>query len=122
MKEIKADYFVIINNDIEVTDNWLFPIVNLMESDKSIAACMPKILSFNQKDYFEYAGAAGGFIDLLGYPFCRGRILNTIEKDSGQYDNPVNVFWATGACMIIRSKAYFETGGFDAIFLHIWKK
>lgn len=116
LKEIKADYFVIINNDIEVTDNWLSPIVNLMESDQSIAACMPKILSFNQKEYFEYSGAAGGFIDFFGYPFCRGRILNTIEKDYGQYDKIIDVFWATGACMIIRSKAYFEAGGFDSIF------
>jgi len=116
LKKINADYFVLINTDVEVTDNWLAPIIELMEKDKHIAACMPKILSYYNKEYFEYAGAAGGFIDVLGYPFCRGRILNVVEKDEGQYDEIIKVFWASGACLIIRSSVYFEAGEFDPLF------
>jgi GT2 family glycosyltransferase len=115
LEQIKTEYFVLLNSDVMVTSNWL-SLVDLMEKDKSIAACMPKIRSYANNDYFEYAGAAGGFIDKLGYPFCRGRILNNIEKDKGQYDDPIEVFWASGACMFLRAKAYFEAGGLDKDF------
>jgi GT2 family glycosyltransferase len=115
LEQIKSEYFVLLNSDVMVTSNWL-SLVDLMEKDKSIAACMPKIRSYANNDYFEYAGAAGGFIDKLGYPFCRGRILNNIEKDEGQYDDPIEVFWASGACMFLRAKAYFEAGGLDKDF------
>ncbi len=115
LEQIKSEYFVLLNSDVMVTPNWL-SIIELMEKDSTIAACMPKIRSYANNDYFEYAGAAGGFIDKLGYPFCRGRILNNIEKDTGQYNDPVEVFWASGACMFLRSKAYFEAGGLDRDF------
>ena len=112
LAQIKSEYFVLLNSDVEVTKKWL-SIIELMDKDMSIAAVMPKIMSYNNKDYFEYAGAAGGFIDKFGYPFCRGRILNVIEKDNGQYNDLTEVFWASGACMFLRSKAYFEAGGLD---------
>jgi GT2 family glycosyltransferase len=115
LEQIKSEYFVLLNSDVMVTSNWL-SIVELMEKDNSIAACMPKIRSYANNNYFEYAGAAGGFIDKLGYPFCRGRILNNIEKDTGQYNDPIEVFWASGACMFLRAKAYFEAGGLDKDF------
>jgi len=115
LNQIKSEYFVLLNSDVMVTSHWL-SIIDIMDNDKSIAACMPKIISFNSKEYFEYAGAAGGFIDRYGYPFCRGRILNKIERDTGQYDNTLEVFWASGACMFIRAKAYFEAGGLDKDF------
>jgi hypothetical protein len=101
---------------VEVTPGWLDPVIRLMESDTTIAAAQPKILSFHQRDHFEYAGAAGGFIDLLGYPFCRGRVFNTIEKDKGQYNDTRPVFWATGACLFVRAKAFAAMGGFDEHF------
>ena len=115
LEQIKSEYFVLLNSDVMVTSNWL-SIVELMEKDNSIAACMPKIKSYANNDYFEYAGAAGGFIDKLGYTFCRGRILNNIEKDTGQYNDPIEVFWASGACMFLRSEAYFKAGGLDKDF------
>ncbi len=115
LEQIKSEYFVLLNSDVMVTSGWL-SIINIMEKDSTIAACMPKIKSYAENDYFEYAGASGGFIDRLGYPFCRGRILNKIEKDTGQYDDPIEVFWASGACMFLRSKAYFEAGGLDKDF------
>jgi GT2 family glycosyltransferase len=115
LNQIKSEYFVLLNSDVMVTSRWL-SVIDIMDNDKSIAACMPKIRSFDNKEYFEYAGAAGGFIDKYGYPFCRGRILNRIEKDNGQYDNTLEVFWASGACMFIRAKAYFEAGGLDKDF------
>ncbi len=116
LRLIDSDYYVVLNSDVEVTENWLDEPIRLMESDSSIAAVQPKILSFLQKTHFEYAGAAGGFIDRFGYPFCRGRIFNEIEKDCGQYDSQSDIFWATGACMFIRSKLFHEVGGFDADF------
>ena len=116
LKQIDAEYYVLINSDIEVTQNWLSPIINIMDEDESIAACQPKILDYNNKDKFEYAGAAGGFIDDLGYPFCRGRIFDTLETDNGQYNSPIEVFWATGACMFVRAKQYWEVGGLDEDF------
>jgi len=116
LKLVEADYFVILNSDVEVTAGWLQSPIRLMESDKKIAAVQPKILSFHQKTQFEYAGAAGGFIDRFGYPFCRGRIFNEIETDNGQYDNITDIFWATGACIFVRSDLFREVGGFDADF------
>jgi GT2 family glycosyltransferase len=115
LNQIKSEYFVLLNSDVMVTNQWL-SIIDKMDINKSIAACMPKIKSYNNKEYFEYAGASGGFIDKYGYPFCRGRILNNIEKDNGQYDDAAEVFWASGACMFIRAKAYFEAGGLDKDF------
>ena len=116
LKKINAKYFVLLNSDVETAENWLEPLVSHLDNNKDVAACMPKILSHQQKTMFEYAGAAGGFIDKYGYPFCRGRILSNLEKDENQYDTPINVFWTTGACMIIRSEIYNELGGFDEDF------
>jgi len=116
LKQIESEYFVLLNSDVEVTPHWLTPVIQIMDNDRSIAACMPKIKSYDNRDLFEYAGAAGGFIDKFGYPFCRGRILNIIEKDNGQYDDMREIFWASGACMFIRASAYFEAGGLDADF------
>ena len=113
---INNEYFLLLNSDVEVTAGWLDPMLKLMESDTSIGACQPKILSLNHPDEFEYAGAAGGFIDRFGYPFCRGRILQEVEKDLGQYDNRLTVSWASGACMMVRSSVWHECGGFDADF------
>jgi GT2 family glycosyltransferase len=116
LKQIEADYFVILNSDVEVTAGWLESPIRLMESDKNIAAVQPKILSYQNRTHFEYAGAAGGFIDRFGYPFCRGRIFDEVETDNGQYDNVIDVFWATGACIFVRSDLFLEVGGFDADF------
>lgn len=116
LKQIEADYFVILNSDVEVTSGWLVSPIKLMEADKKIAAVQPKILSYNRKTHFEYAGAAGGFIDKFGYPFCRGRIFDEVEADNGQYDNVEDIFWATGACMFVRSDFFCQVGGFDADF------
>ncbi|MBN1159228.1 MAG: glycosyltransferase family 2 protein [Bacteroidales bacterium] len=116
LKRIESEYFVLLNTDVQVTSGWLSPLINEMDQDKNIAACMPKIRAFRQQDSFEYAGAAGGFIDTFGYPFCRGRILNQIEKDTGQYDENMRIFWASGACLAIRSSAYSEAGGLDSTF------
>ena len=116
LKLIDAEYFVILNSDIEVTSGWLDSPVRLLDSDKTIAAVQPKILSYHQKTHFEYAGAAGGFIDRFGYPFCRGRIFNEIEEDNGQYDKESDIFWASGACMIIRAEQFRKAGGFDTDF------
>lgn len=114
--QIESEYFVILNSDVEVTPNWLEPLIDFMDKNRASAACQPKIKSFAQKDYFEYAGAAGGFIDKYGYPFCRGRILNELEKDEGQYDDVREIFWATGACMFVRASVFQSAGGFDEDF------
>ncbi|MBP6977224.1 MAG: glycosyltransferase family 2 protein [Lentimicrobiaceae bacterium] len=116
LKLVDADYYVLLNNDILVTPGWIPPVIKLMESDPKIAACQPKLRSYTERDQFEYAGAAGGFIDRLGYPFCRGRIFQSIEEDHGQYDDPREIFWATGACMFIRAELYHRFGGFDDDF------
>lgn len=116
LKHMDADYYVILNSDVEVTEGWLEAPVRLMEADQTIAAIQPKILSYHQKTHFEYAGAAGGFIDRYGYPFCRGRIFDQVEEDKGQYDSQIDIFWATGACMFIRADLFHEAEGFDAQF------
>lgn len=116
LKQIKAAYYILLNSDIEVTPHWTVPLIQLLDQDSHIAACQPKILSYHNRDCFEYAGAAGGFVDYLGYPFCRGRIFDTIEKDTGQYDDTIPVFWATGACLVIRSHIFHGMGGFDKDF------
>ena len=116
LKFIKSDYYILLNSDVEVTKNWLGPLFNLMESDKNIAACQPKVLSYKNKNMFEYAGASGGFLDKLGYPFCRGRIFDTLEEDKGQYDSKIQIFWASGCCLMIRSKVFHKCDGFDKSF------
>ncbi len=116
LPKIDAKYYVLLNSDVEVTENWLPPLVNMLEKNPSIAAAMPKINSYINRSYFEYAGAGGGFIDKFGYPFCQGRILSKIEKDTGQYDNNREIFWASGACMFLRSEAYIKAGGLDGDF------
>jgi len=116
LKKIDADYFVILNSDVEVSAGWLDSPVQMMEDNDSIAVIQPKILNFHQKAHFEYAGAAGGFIDRYGYPFCRGRIFSEVEADNGQYNDSIDIFWATGACMIVRAKVFTEAGGFDPDF------
>ena len=116
LKRVVADYYVLLNSDVEVTEGWIAPVISLMESDKKIAACQPKILSFEKKDQFEYAGAAGGWIDSLGYPFSRGRIFETCEKDRGQYNDTSEIFWATGACLFVRASIFHELNGFDEYF------
>ena len=113
LNQIHAEYYILLNSDVEVTENWISPIISLMDSDKNIAACQPKLLDFNNRNKFEYAGASGGFIDNLGYPFCRGRIFDDLEEDKGQYNDAVEVFWATGACIFVKAEAFWEVGGFD---------
>lgn len=116
LKYVSAEYFVLLNSDVEVTPNWIEPIITMMDADKTIGACQPKVLSYHNKDRFEYAGAGGGFIDHLGYPFCRGRIFNDIEIDTHQYDDSIPVFWATGACMFVRADVYNQLEGLDEQF------
>lgn len=116
LKKLKSQYFVLLNSDVEVTHNWLPPIIDEMDLRPEIAAAQPKIRSYAQRDQFEYAGAAGGFIDKFGFPFCRGRLFDNCEQDQGQYDTIREVFWATGACLVIRAKAYFEAKGLDKRF------
>ena len=115
-KEIDSEYFVLINSDIEVTEDWLGPLVDWMDNHPECGACAPKLHSWQEKEKFEYAGAAGGYIDLFGYPFCRGRVLSRLETDKGQYDMPTDVFWATGACLMVRSSVYRDLGGLDDRF------
>lgn len=114
--QIEAKYYVLLNSDIEVTSGWLSPLVTFMENNPDVASCQPKVLSYYQKDQFEHAGAAGCFIDKYGFPFCRGRILHKVEKDIGQYDSQIDVFWSSGACMIVSGEAWKKCGGFDADF------
>lgn len=116
LKQVQADYYVLLNSDVEVTPGWLDPMVMLMESDKNIAACQPKILTWSNKTLFEYAGAAGGYIDSLGYPFARGRVFDICETDNGQYNDPCAVAWASGAALMIRPSVYKECGGLDPNF------
>lgn len=116
LEQVEADYFILLNSDVEVHSGWIMPVIKLMESDPLIAAAAPKIKSFAEKDHFEHAGAAGGFIDKYGYPFCRGRMFYEIEEDKGQYEQSGEVFWATGAAMFVKKKYWVEAGGFDDRF------
>lgn len=113
LKHIDADIYCLLNSDVEVTEGWLDPIVSLYAHNPDVAIVQPKILDLMRRDHFEYAGAGGGFLDQLGYPFCRGRIFQSLEKDIGQYDDTCEIFWATGACMFIKSKVFWEIGAFD---------
>lgn len=117
LEKVEApEYFVLINSDIEVTEDWLIPLEQWMDSHPDCGACAPKLHSFQERDKFEYAGAAGGYIDRYGYPFCRGRVMKRLEEDKGQYDSPADVMWATGACLMVRSSVYRELGGLDERF------
>lgn len=116
LAQVDEEYAVLLNSDVEVTRGWLSPMTQFLDSNPEVAACQPKLLSFKQKDFFEYAGAAGGFIDKWGYTFCRGRIFNTVERDRGQYDDTTDVFWATGAALMIRNEVYKNNGGLDGRF------
>ena len=116
IEQIEARYYVLLNSDIEVTEGWLEPMLSYMDINPDVASAQPKILSYSQREKFEYAGAAGGFIDKYGYPLCRGRIFYKTEKDEGQYDNQTDIFWSTGACMTVRAEAWKKCGGFDADF------
>ncbi len=116
LKLIDSEYYVLLNSDVEVTPNWILPIIDIMEKEGQIAAIQPKILSYTDKSKFEYAGAAGGFMDKYGYPFCRGRLFDKVEEDYGQYDDTCDIFWATGACLFVRATCFHEVGGFDDEF------
>ena len=116
LAQIEAEYFVLLNSDVEVKDDWISPMLQYLDTHPEVAACQPKILSWHAPDKFEYAGAAGGYMDAWGYPYCRGRIMNTVETDEGQYDTVAPVFWATGAALMVRSAVYHEVGGLDARF------
>ena len=120
LKHIQAEIFCLLNSDVEVTENWLDPITAVFMREKETAIIQPKILDYKNKDYFEYAGAAGGFIDQYGYPFCRGRLFDTIEKDTGQYNDTSQIFWASGACFFIRKTVFENLEGFDdSYFAHM---
>ncbi|MBR4787164.1 MAG: glycosyltransferase family 2 protein [Bacteroidales bacterium] len=116
LQQVEAQYYCLLNSDIEVTEHWVEPIIEMMDANNKIAAVQPKLRSFNQRDAFEYAGAAGGFVDKYGYPFCRGRVFGHVEKDHGQYDTDIDVFWATGAALFVRSDVYRVMGGLDDDF------
>lgn len=116
LAQVQADYFVLLNSDVEVVPGWVEPIITLMEGDKTVGACQPKILSYNQRELFEYAGAAGGWLDAYGYAFSRGRVFDVLEKDEGQFNDTADIFWATGAAMFVRAEAYNKLGGLDGYF------
>jgi len=116
LNKIDAEYFILINSDVEVTEGWVSPLLETIEGNPDVVACQPKILAYHERDHFEYAGAAGGFIDWLGYPFCRGRLFDNLEKDQGQYDRNSGIFWASGACFIIKKEIFHAVGEFDKEF------
>lgn len=116
LEQIEAKYYLLLNSDIEVTEKWLKPLIDFMDSNQDVASCQPKIRSYYNRDLFEHAGAAGCFIDKYGFPFCRGRIFEHVEKDTGQYNDQTKIFWSSGACMIVRSDAWKKAGGFDPSF------
>lgn len=116
LAQIEADYYVLLNSDVEVTEHWLESLIDYMNNNENVAACQPKILSYSKHTHFEHAGASGGFIDRFGFPFCRGRVFGVVEEDKGQYDSITDVFWATGACLLIRANVYWKVGGLDDDF------
>jgi GT2 family glycosyltransferase len=116
LTQVDAEYYILLNSDIEVTENWIAPVIKLLDSNPEVIACQPVIRSYHSPAHFEYAGASGGFIDAYGYPFCRGRIFQNLEEDIEQYNQPIEVFWATGACMFVKADKFHELGGFDADF------
>lgn len=116
LKEISSEYYLLLNSDVEVTSGWLRPLQIFMETHPDVAACQPKVRSILNPDMFEYSGACGGYIDRYGYPYCRGRIFSTVEHDDGQYDEPAEIHWASGAALMIRSSDYWNAGGFDSRF------
>lgn len=116
LKQVDAEYYLLLNSDIEVTKGWLTPLLAFMDAHAEVAACQPKLLSIYQRDSFEYAGACGGYLDRYGYPFCRGRVFDVVEKDQGQYDEPAKIHWATGAALLVRARIYKEVGGLDGRF------
>lgn len=116
LKQVDSEFYLLLNSDVEVTEGWLQPLLNFMDANADCAACQPKLLSECSRDHFEYAGASGGYIDRYGYPFCRGRMFDTVEQDHGQYDDVAEVLWATGACLLIRSVDYWRVGGLDERF------
>ena len=116
LAQVEAEYYLLLNSDIEVTHHWLTPLVEFMDVHPEVAACQPKLLSIYNKDMFEYAGASGGYLDRFGYPFCRGRLFDTVEEDNGQYDYATEILWATGAALMIRAKDYWDCGGLDGRF------
>lgn len=116
LQTLHHDYFILLNSDVEVTEGWIDPLLTFMENHPECAACQPKINAWRDKIFFEYAGASGGYIDFAGYPFCRGRIFGTLEKDEGQYNTPTKVFWGSGACLMIRRNVFVDAGGFDEHF------
>ncbi|WP_454045571.1 glycosyltransferase family 2 protein [Chryseobacterium sp. Marseille-Q8038] len=116
LKSVKNEYYCLLNSDVEVTENWTAPVLELLENNSSISAVQPKVLSYHNRNYFEFAGAAGGLIDNLGYPYCRGRVFDDLEEDKGQYNDETEIFWASGCCFFIRSKDFWDQNGFDARF------
>ena len=116
LRQVEADYYLLLNSDIEVTHHWLTPLIEYMDTHNDVAACQPKLLSIADRDQFEYAGASGGFLDRYGYPFCRGRIFDTVERDNGQYNYPCDILWATGAALMVRARDYWDAGGLDGRF------
>ena len=116
LREVEAEYYLLLNSDVEVREGWLQPMLAYMDAHPEVAACQPKLLCQWAPEYFEYAGASGGYVDALGYPYCRGRVFNTVEKDEGQYDDVASVLWATGAALMIRSRDYWDVGGLDGRF------
>ena len=116
LAQVEAKYFLLLNSDVEVAPGWLEPLIETLDQNDDVASVMPKVLDYKKPTHFEYAGAAGGFIDKYGYPFCRGRMFYEVEEDKGQYDTPIDVFWVTGCCMLVRASVYNELGGFDEDF------
>ena len=116
LQQVKADYYVLLNDDVEVTPGWIEPVVAQMQQHPDTAICQPKLLMYDQRDTFEYAGGAGGFLDKYGYPFCRGRMFTSLEQDNGQYNTPGEIFWASGAAMFVRADVWHQLGGLDDDF------
>lgn len=116
LQQVKADYYVLLNDDVEVTPGWIEPVVAQMQQHPDTAICQPKLLMYDQRDTFEYAGGAGGFLDKYGYPFCRGRMFTSLEQDNGQYNTPSEIFWASGAAMFVRADVWHQLGGLDDDF------